>query len=211
MKLREVVNTLIEKFNLGDKSERIIAEEIGISKQLLNNFRNKENKITTPENYYKLYQWARNRGEKNINLEWIMGISETQHIDNTQTIKLSQEAFNNIERADKDGNNKLLSLILESDLFYKLVVGINDCKYVMQDFLFNNIEKEFLVFKLQNHITDLVDEILDKLNEIKNLKDDERTDYIENYRNDPTNGFYPLKEEIDIIEKDSEHKKDSTN
>ena len=191
MNLKDVLNELIiYDFKLSD-SESKIADDIGISKQLLNKFRNRESTKTTPEVYNKIYNWAVKRGLKNINLAWIMGVSDTKFLSSSKDLCISQNAIQQVIKLSQNEYINVLNYILESEQFNELVKDLSAIPIILQESIFElkEIEIDYLLFKFQERTKDLAKSCLQYLynkekKDFYNRCDDETKEILSNYRHD---------------------------
>lgn len=210
MRLNEIFNKILKNTGKSDLSETKIGQEIGESRQTINKIRNRKIEHPNIETYKKIYNWAKTNGMPNINLEWLIGISDVQTNNCESNIQITQSAFKSL----KNLNDKELSIysshIIESTYFFKLAQDLRDIKVSMFSHrLEENTQddKDYYIFKLQKVLTNLIEDVLVMIE--KDILNNEVSDimkYLEDYRHTD----YLTLEEFAIKYKEDQNKKDST-
>lgn len=210
MTLKNVFEEILENTGKKDLSETKIGKEIGESRQTINKIRNGKIECPNIKTYKKIYNWAKTNGMPNINLEWLIDISDVSTINCESNIQITPSAFNSLKNLSDENLSIFSSHIIESTYFLKLVQDLRDIKVSMFSHrLEENTQddKDYYIFKLQKTLTNLIEDVLTMIG--KDILNNEVSDimkYLEDYRH---NDYISL-EEFAIKYKEDQNKKDST-
>ncbi|MBQ8468611.1 MAG: hypothetical protein IJ542_02515 [Clostridia bacterium] len=150
---------LIRKYCNG-KSYIKIAKEIGISKQLLNNYLKGKNKTVSDKKSQLILNWA-NKYDSTLNADWLFGESKQIHNAPLNGVDLSQKSIETIKLLYNIELSPLLNFLFECKEFSDLLIEIKEQQDIIKQQAKHNeqLDLEFAEFKIQKSIYNLVNRV----------------------------------------------------
>ena len=142
------------------KSYTQIANEIGITKQLLSNYLIGKNKTISEKKFNLILQWAK-QFDSNINADWLRGTTQDKYAVSEDSLNLSANVIDKIKDLSSQNLLPIFHFLLEREEFYNLLTEIKLIEQKIKDNIRESkkYDEEYYEYKLNKSISNLVSSI----------------------------------------------------